>query len=280
MFHANESGNNVLTHLRHGLSSYSPTLRKVGSYVLDQPQQVIYLTITELARESGSSEASVTRLCRTLGCKGFTEFKMALALEVQQTGPDDAPQDSSQYGLMIEESVNALRDTGKMADRQKLLEGARLLHGKRQVQIYGVAASAIVGEYLSYKLLRLGKSAPLFDDMHRAAMNAACLQQDDVVIAISSSGSTKDLLHAVAIARQNKARIVAISNTLRSPLAQLADILLVAAKPEGPLTAGTLHSKVGAMLLVEMLIHEMIACDPLYLQASNSSAKATLPLLL
>ncbi|WP_446488513.1 MurR/RpiR family transcriptional regulator [Enterobacter hormaechei] len=45
---------------------------------------MLYLTITELAKESKTSEASVTRLCRNLGCKGYTEFKMALALDVQK----------------------------------------------------------------------------------------------------------------------------------------------------------------------------------------------------
>lgn len=52
--------------------------------MLSDPAKVVYLTITELARESDTSEASVTRLCRTLGCKGYNEFKMALALDLQQ----------------------------------------------------------------------------------------------------------------------------------------------------------------------------------------------------
>ena len=75
---------NLLLRLRQGVSGYSPTQQKLGSFVLNDPSRVLYLTITELARESDTSEASVTRLCRTLGCKGYTEFKMALALDVQR----------------------------------------------------------------------------------------------------------------------------------------------------------------------------------------------------
>ncbi|MDW5502864.1 MurR/RpiR family transcriptional regulator [Serratia proteamaculans] len=270
---------NLLLRLRQELTSYSPTLQKLGSYVLEEPSRAVYFTITELARESGTSEASVTRLCRHLGCKGYTEFKMALALSLQQNQPEATTRQSSTEGL-VEESVQALRDTGALLDHQALRQAAESLHQSASVQIYGVAASAIIGDFLHYKLLRVGKPALLFSDMHRAAMNAASLDAQDLLIAISSSGSTKDVLHAVTLAKQRGARIIVVSNTQRSPLAKLADVLLVAAKPEGPLNAGALPAKVGAMLLVELMVAELAKFDPAYGQAVQETASATLPLLL
>ena len=68
-------------------------------------------------------------------------------------------------------------------------------------------------------------------------MNATTLK-NTFVVAISSSGSTRDLLHVVKLARKQGVRVLALSNTPRSPLASLSDIQLVAAKPEGPLSAG------------------------------------------
>lgn len=146
---------------------------------------MLYLTITELARESGTSEASVTRLCRTLGCKGYNEFKMALALDIQQGLPERQAGDA--IDNVVDESVRALQDTAKLLDRAQLEQATLALHQAQSVQIYGVAASAILGEYLHYKLLRLGKPAQLFSDMHRAAMNAATLSDETLVVAISSS---------------------------------------------------------------------------------------------
>ncbi|WP_049614723.1 MurR/RpiR family transcriptional regulator [Yersinia pekkanenii] len=266
--------------MRQELENYSPTLAKLSSFVLEQPQRVLYLTITELARESQTSEASVTRLCRQLGCKGFSEFKMGLAMETHQSHPRQFIEGGDEVQTLIEDSVNALRDTGKLLDRQTLSHAAMNIHNARSVQIYGVAASAIVSDYLGYKLLRLGKASQCFSDMHRAAMNAVSLDHQDIVVVISSSGSTKDVLHAVELAQRQGTKIIGISNTLRSPLSSLADILLVAAKPEGPLTAGLLTSKVGGMLLVELLINQLITLSPSYVQASQHSASATLSLLL
>ncbi|WP_429066529.1 MurR/RpiR family transcriptional regulator [Aeromonas veronii] len=271
----------VLLLLRHQLATYSQTLQRLGQFVLEQPQRVLYLTITELARESGTSEASVTRLCRGVGCRGYTEFKMALALETQQEQVSQ-PQASatSAFSTLIEESVAALRDTGALVSQQALLQSAELLEKARQIQIYGVAASAIIGEYLAYRLLRMGISAQQFSDMHRAAMNATSLKPGDVVIAVSSSGSIKDLLHAVQLGKEHGANIIVLSNTSRSPLATLADQLLVAAKPEGPLTAGSFHSKISAMLVIELLSQHLLENRPELAGAISDSAKATLPWLI
>ena len=269
---------NLLLRLRQSVDGYSRTQQKLGEFVLSDPARVVYLTITELARESDTSEASVTRLCRTLGCKGYNEFKMALALDLQQGQPVEHSGD--EIDNVVNESVQALQDTAKLLDRTLLESAALALHQAQSVQIYGVAASAILGEYLHYKLLRLGKPAQLFSDMHRAAMNATTLSKNTLVVAISSSGSTRDLLHVVKLARKQGVRVLALSNTPRSPLASLSDIQLVAAKPEGPLSAGALNAKVGVMLLVELLTTSLIALDEKYSDVSQQTASATLPLLL
>ena len=269
---------NLLLRLRQSVDGYSRTQQKLGEFVLSDPAKVVYLTITELARESGTSEASVTRLCRTLGCKGYNEFKMALALDLRQV--QFVEHGGDEIDNVVNESVQAIQDTAKLLDRTLLEAAALALHQAQSVQIYGVAASAILGEYLHYKLLRLGKPAQLFSDMHRAAMNATTLSKNTLVVAISSSGSTRDLLHVVKLARKQGVRVVALSNTPRSPLASLSDIQLVAAKPEGPLSAGALNAKVGVMLLIELLTTSLIALDEKYSDVSQKTASATLPLLL
>lgn len=142
---------NILLHLRQGLPGFSPALQKLGDFILTEPQRVLYLTLSDLAIETETSEAS-----------------------------------------------------------------------------------AITGEYLHYRLLRLGKSA----------------------------------------------QVLMLSNTLRSPMGNLADMLLVAARPEGPLNAGTLSAKVGAMLQVEVLIGELMTHDTAYTTASQQTASATLPMLI
>lgn len=117
---------NLLLRLRQGVDGYSRTQQKLGEFVLSDPAKVVYLTITELARESDTSEASVTRLCRTLGCKGYNEFKMALALDLQHGQPIEHGGD--EIDNVVNESVQALQDTAKLLDRTLLEAAALALH--------------------------------------------------------------------------------------------------------------------------------------------------------
>ena len=236
------------------------------------------MRMNEESGGSSNSEDSVTRVWRGRGGKGYNEVKVELAVDIEQGRR--ARQAGDEIDNVVDESVQALQDTARLLDRALLEKAALALHQAQSVQIYGVAASAILGEYLHYKLLRLGKPAQLFSDMHRAAMNATTLSKETLVVAISSSGSTRDLLHVVKLARKRGVKVLALSNTPRSPLASLSDMQLVAAKPEGPLSAGALNAKVGVMLLVELLTTSMIALDGQYGDVSQQTASATLPLLL
>ncbi|MDU8422032.1 SIS domain-containing protein, partial [Pseudomonas syringae] len=119
------------------------------------------------------------------------EFKMGLALETRQNPTLPFAEGNDDVQTLIEDSITALRDTGKLLDRQVLADAAFRIHNARSVQVYGVAASAIVADYLGYKLLRLGKASQCFADMHRAAIHAVSLDSQDIVVVISSSGSTK-----------------------------------------------------------------------------------------
>lgn len=271
---------NVLLNLRLDMPGLSPTLQKLGRFVAQHAERVLYMTITELARESQTSEASITRLCRHLGCKGFTEFKMALAFDIQQSAPVPVEGDRDDIATLIDECALSLHDTGKLVKRQDLATAAGLIHHARQVQIFGIAASATVGDYLHYKLMRLGIPSQAFTDIHSAAMNCISLTEGDVTLAISSSGSTRDVLYVVEQAKKRGSKIIVMSNTSRSPLANLADVVLVAAKPEGPFTAGALNSKVGVMLLVELVVMSLLKCDPAYAKRSQETASITLPMLL
>ncbi|MTD77166.1 MurR/RpiR family transcriptional regulator, partial [Escherichia coli] len=75
---------NLLLSLRQSVDGYIRTQQELGEFVLRHAAKVVYLTLIELARESGTSEGSVTRLCRTLGCKGYADFKMVFALDLLQ----------------------------------------------------------------------------------------------------------------------------------------------------------------------------------------------------
>ncbi len=258
----------LLTKLRASLDGLSPVLQRVAQYVLDNPDAVIYHSVTELAEATRSSEGSIIRFCQDLGFSGFQELKLTLAVELDPPGrsrrPRPDPGNPGRAGLMAHlaaQAAAAAHETANLYESEATAEVAARLGEAERVDIYGVGASGVVAQYYAYKLLRLGLTAQAFSDMHLGSMSASNLSARAVAIGVSSSGSTLDTLQALKAAKEAGAFTVAVTNRLKSPLAKVADRSLFASPPESPLTGGDVLAKIGQFLLLEALARLMVEGD-------------------
>ncbi len=247
----------LLTQLRSSHEQMSPVMRRVAQYVLENPDMVIYHTVTELAEATHSSEGSIIRFCQDLGFSGFQEFKLSLAIE---TGPqgnrESAPQpltNGSLMGRLARHAAGTLDETALLYEEGAFREVAGRVAVARRIDVYGVGASGVIAQYFAYKFLRFGLAAYAFADVHLGLMSASSSTAADVAIGISSSGSTLDTLQAIKAAKSAGAFTVAVTNRLKSPLAKVADQSLFASPPESPLTGGDVFAKIGQMLVLEAL---------------------------
>ncbi|EOC7927637.1 MurR/RpiR family transcriptional regulator [Vibrio cholerae] len=271
---------NLMVRLRSNTEPLSKKLRVVADYVLENAHEVQYQTITDLAFNTKTSEATVVRLCRDLGYKGYSDFRMALAVDLSQSANQSQPKmDGDICEVSAQSAVDSLMDTAKLIDRSALNRICELVHGAKFIGCVGVGASSIVGRYLAYRLVRIGKKAIMYEDTHLAAMSAGQSVVGDAWFAISSSGSTKEVVHAATQAHQRGVPVVSLTNISHSPLSSISDEMLVAARPEGPLTGGAFSSKVGALLLVDVLINTLLDVYPEYSASVFGTAEVVLPLM-
>ncbi|THE24839.1 MurR/RpiR family transcriptional regulator [Vibrio cholerae O1 biovar El Tor] len=271
---------NLMVRLRSNTEPLSKKLRVVADYVLENAHEVQYQTITDLAFNTKTSEATVVRLCRDLGYKGYSDFRMALAVDLSQSANQSQPKmDGDICEVSAQSAVDSLMDTAKLIDRAALNRICELVHGAKFIGCIGVGASSIVGRYLAYRLVRIGKKAIMYEDTHLAAMSAGQSVVGDAWFAISSSGSTKEVVHAATQAHQRGVPVVSLTNISHSPLSSISDEMLVAARPEGPLTGGAFSSKVGALLLVDVLINTLLDVYPEYSASVFGTAEVILPLM-
>ncbi|EGQ9107357.1 MurR/RpiR family transcriptional regulator [Vibrio cholerae] len=271
---------NLMVRLRSNTEPLSKKLRVVADYVLENAHEVQYQTITDLAFNTKTSEATVVRLCRDLGYKGYSDFRMALAVDLSQSANQSQPKmDGDICEVSAQSAVDSLMDTAKLIDRAALNRICELVHCAKFIGCVGVGASSIVGRYLAYRLVRIGKKAIMYEDTHLAAMSAGQSVVGDAWFAISSSGSTKEVVHAVTQAHQRGVPVVSLTNISHSPLSSISDEMLVAARPEGPLTGGAFSSKVGALLLVDVLINTLLDVYPEYSASVFGTAEVVLPLM-
>ena len=254
----------VLVTLRGISPTLVPSLQRVAQRILDDPSRAAAETISELARGAATSEATVLRLCRQLGIRGYRELRVALAAE---SGRERALSDSRDIGGDIGrtddldtviDSVTyadqqAIADTARTIDRAALATAVDLVAGARRVDLVGVGASAVVALDLQQKLHRIGLIAFAWSDTHAALTAAALLGPSDVMIGISHTGATRDTAEAIREASTHGASTIGLTSAPRSPLALQVDVLLVTAARETTFRSGATSSRIAALSVVDVL---------------------------
>jgi len=278
---------NPLLVVQSALSSLTKAEQKVAELILHDPEFVMFASITDVAERALVGETTVIRVCRKLGYRGYQEFKLAIAQHSASPaktvhGPietsdtlDTALRKISLY------NTQTLQDTANMLSAERVKEAADLVLQASHVYIFGVGSSGITALDLQYRLMRIGIQAHCESDAHKMAMLCALTVPADVVIGISASGSTKDIIEALTIAKKNGAPILCVTNHTRSPITQLARIALLTAAREAPLQGGAVGTKIAQMHVLDALSSAiMLQNREFAMQAIEKTAEAVVDKLL
>jgi len=246
------------------ISAAIPLLRKseikVAEFVLKNAQQVIHMRIVDLAQEAQVSEPTIVRFCRSIGCNSFQEFKVRIAQEMALSNnighfpiEDDDSIDEI-CNKIADTTIQRLKQTRAQLQSQQIADAALAINQANRVELYGFGASSAVANDAQHKFFRLQVSTIAYSDPHMQAMSAVGLSNNDVVIAISQSGRTKDLLHSVQLAQQAGAVVISLSpaNTALSDMADLPIFINIEEDTERftPMTSRIAHLMVIDMLAV------------------------------
>ena len=225
------SGGNWLRHVAATCDTLSAAEQRVAALVLAQPHELLNQSVGTVARLAGVSEPTVIRCCRSLGCAGFSDFKMRLA-QSMATGQafvaaDVDPGDSMAEltAKVFNKAAGTLLQVRGQLDPQRIERAVHLLAAAKRIECYGLGSSGIVAADAHHKFFRLGRPSAAYSDAHVHGMAATMLRPGDVVLAVSASGRTVDLLSSVALARESGAEVIGIT-ALGSPLARECTVSL------------------------------------------------------
>ncbi|TNC17941.1 MurR/RpiR family transcriptional regulator [Georgenia sp. 311] len=246
------------------LPELRPAERRVGEAVVADPTSVARESITALAERCRTSAPTVVRFAKRMGFSGYPQLRLALAkaagIEEGRTarGPISGTLDP---GDTLEQVVakigyadaRAVEDTTAMLDIAALEAAVDALVGARRIDLVGVAASGVTATDLCQKLSRLGLQATCHHDRHAALTALSLRGPGDVVIAISHSGSTPDVIAPTRLAVEQGVTAIALTNHPGSKLAQTADIALITTTRETTFRSGAMASRIAQLVVVDCL---------------------------
>jgi DNA-binding MurR/RpiR family transcriptional regulator len=282
-FAAQQSETSPLVRIRSLLPGLARAEQRVAKVVLDNPGGVARRSITEVAEAANTSETTVTRFCKAIGVGGYPELRIALAADTARSevrdeqrdlGGEIAPDDDLRTVVdkVTFADARAVEETAGQLDIEIFQKVVEAVSAAGRVDVYGVGASAFVAADLQQKLHRIGRVSFAWNDTHIMLTSAAVLREGDVAMGISHTGATADTVEALRTARNAGALTVALTNFPRSPISDVADLVITTAARETTFRSGATASRIAQLTVIDCLF---IGVAQRHLDASIGALDAT-----
>ena len=212
---------------------------KIADYILRDPLRVTELSVQAMAQEIGVAQSSIVRFCRTIECSGLRELKLQLASHenafvIPTIFEDLSPEDDAQSiaTKVFTRNVNTIQRTLQALDFAKIETAVALLGAAKRIYVYGLGASASLADDFYIRLMRIGINASAVTDSHLCQISSGLMQEGDVLVGISHTGRTADILRAMQVARGGGAKTIGITGYAQMPIREVSDVCLELYSPE------------------------------------------------
>ena len=229
--------------------SFSKQEKKVADFILKEKDGVSFMPLHEITKKIKVSEATIFRFVKKIGFKGFIEFKLEVAREISSDEKDMGEDYIENIETNILETIKNTRALLKKEDIEKVIE---YIDKADKMYIFGLGASGVAALEMQNRFMRFGKIGHSVNDGHFQVMYSSTVTKKDVIIVITLSGETIDLIYPLTIAKKNGAKIITITNYIMS-IAKMSDLVLLTSGKENLLDGGALISKISQLYVIDVI---------------------------
>ena len=231
--------------------------KKVADYVLKDPMDTVECTVAELAEKSGASDATVVRMCKHLGYKGYYQFRIMLARELEWINRDNVDTDKQgeySVGGLFRMYADSMMQLAKNIGIAEIEKSAELLHNCKWVHIIAAGNTSSLASYMGFRLERLGIRAT-FHTAPEYYMNQINLaEKEDIVVAISRSGSSKMVVDGIKLAKEKGLKVITITEYNYSEAAKSSDYVLLSNANVNKFEYFRSHAQLCEMAVIDALM--------------------------
>ena len=260
-----EQNLNILERIHAFYYQLTASERKVADFVLANHDRVQFMSITQLAEESGTADATVSRFCRSLKLKGFNAFKIELAkyaasvtaggLRTRPTPTDSLEGRAQESGRLAQE---AIAQTIALIRPQDVTEALNLFEKAPRIACMGAGGSMLLASECAHLFSTVSNKFVAVGDSHMQMSWAATMDQKDVILLVSYSGATRSGVEVLELAKERGVKTVLITRYPKSPAAKLASVVLCCGSSESPFQFGSVPAKVAQLTVLDVLFQEYL----------------------
>ncbi len=256
----------ILKQLANPLFKVTKSDRILIQYISENKEDVVYKSISEIAKESKIAEATVTRFTKKLGFNNFQEFKITLAQELSINEERTTIYSNiSRFESIHETAINLLKSTTDVLqktvdylDVEMMVKCKEVLLNAQKIYLMGIGHSGVIATDFNYKLMRIGLNTLSVSDSHTMLMLASIMNPGDVIVMISHSGETNELIQTAQIAKKQEVTLISVTTDVDNSLRLLSDINLNYQSNETIFETGSIRSKIPQMFILDLVYTEII----------------------
>lgn len=249
----------ILIRLRGMRDSLSPVSQRIIDYIIEHQADVIHMSVSEVAAAVGVSIGSVVRVCQQIGLKGFQDLKIMLAREIVEPvkfiheDVNAADDTRTVVEKVLQSDIKALIDTLKVLDVSAMAKAVDMILKAKRVEFYGIGSAGPIAVDIYYRMLRIGINCVVSTDSHMQAVSASLTDENVVIVTISHSGSTRETVDAMRLAKQAGAKTISITNYGKSPIQDYTDVVLYTAATETRFRTEAMTSRIAQLSVADAL---------------------------
>ena len=246
--------------IRINYNTLSTAQQKIGDFVLQNTQRVMYLSITDLAAQCDTSETTIMRFLRKIGFTSYQVFRVKLAQSLQKDNPkypwseiESEDSLSTITGKVITSSITALEDIRQLITPALVSQAVELIVGAKRVFVYGVGSSSYIAGDLFHKLIRLGLNASTCSDSHIMSIQTEQSLLGDLFIFVSHTGESHIIVQNADGAKNGGVGVLSITSYRHSSLAKLSDCTLISSTNEMNYRPDAMTSRIIQLVIIDVL---------------------------
>lgn len=231
--------------------------RKVADFVLQNPQKAVDSNVSELAKQSGVSDATVVRMCHHIGYTGYYQFRISLARDLgkKQYGSSALAESRDAVEKLFQEYAQTMLAIGSRIDADVMWNCVNLLKTCKEAHIMAVGNTSPLAQYMGFRLGRLGIKST-YNVAAEYFMNHVNLaDEDDLLIAISQPGTSRQVIQGLELGKEKGLKSIAITAFAQSPVSNLADYVLLSTGKEEPFSFYKGYAHMNETAVIDALLN-------------------------
>ncbi|WP_307777048.1 MurR/RpiR family transcriptional regulator [Streptococcus pneumoniae] len=225
---------------------------KIADYILVRDSEIVYETSSEIVSKVKVGEGTLNRFCKKIGYSGFQELKLKMTKDILELESQKMSSDTF-FDEIKNNYLSIVESTRKLIDGRQIELAIKLIREANQILMIGVGSSGNAAREFESSLLRIGIISKTVIDTHFQLMHTALLKDNDLIIAFSLSGSTKEVEETLLNAKRKNVKIISITNYSSRNIAKLSDCVLLTSKKESYLEGGSLMAKASQLFIIDVI---------------------------